>query len=131
MWRIWDFLDAPFHCTKGIQEMRAQDLKNKIRKVLEMQPRKFLLNGIYFSPLYSDRLPEKIEELPQLGFNVSKTETESPEGSIISATISSPSGETLDLGSVLLDGKRVTVEKSLIPIDDLLAFIEENSPIEF
>lgn len=89
------------------------------------------MNSIYFSPLYADRLPEKAEELTELGFHISRTETEAPEGSVISAKIQSPSGDVLNLGSILLDGKKLTVKNALVTIDELLSFIEENSPIEF
>ena len=111
--------------------MNAANLRNKIRKILDMNADKALINNIYFSPTYADRLAEKVPELNQLGFNLSKTETETAQGTIVTGTLTAPSGEKLDLGSLLYDGKYVRVQKSLMMLDTLLNFIEENVPQDF
>jgi hypothetical protein len=111
--------------------MNAADLRSKIHKILDMNAEKALINNIYFSPIYADRLAEKVPELNQLGFNLSKTETEAAQGTIVTGSLAAPSGEKLDLGSLLYDGKSVRVQKSLITVDTLLNFIEDNVPQEF
>lgn len=111
--------------------MNAKDLRNKVRKILDMNAEKALINNVYFSPTYADRLAEKVPELNQLGFNLSKTETETAQGTIVTGTLAAPHGEKLALGSLLYDGKAVSVQKSLITLDTLLNFIEENVPQDF
>jgi len=111
--------------------MTATELITKTRKILDLTKDKSLVNNTYFNPIFADRLAEKVPELKKTGFNFSKTETESAKGTIISAKVVAPTGEELDLGSLLLDGKQVIVQRSLTLPDNLLNFIEENIPVEF
>ena len=111
--------------------MTPSELITKTRKIIDLTKDKSLVNNNYFNPIFADRLAEKIPELKELGFNFSKTETETGKGTVISAKVVAPNGEELDLGSLLLDGKQVIVQKTLILPDRLLNFIEENSPAEF
>lgn len=111
--------------------MLPTGLSSKLRKIIDMTSDKALIDGTYFSPLFTDRLADKVPELRELNFNLSKTETESDEGTVISGLIVAPNQEKLSLGSVLLDGKTLVVQKSLITPDKLISFIEDNVPQEF
>ena len=111
--------------------MTPSELITKTRKIIDLTKDKSLVNNNYFNPIFADRLAEKVPELKELGFNFSKTETETGKGTVISAKVVAPNGEELDLGSLLLDGKQVIVQRSLTLPDNLLNFLEENSPTEF
>lgn len=111
--------------------MTPPELITKARKIIELTKDKSLVNNNYFNPIFADRFAEKVPELKDVGFNFSKTETESAEGTIISGKVVAPNGEELDLGSLLLDGKKVIVQRSLTLPDSLLSFIEEALPTEF
>lgn len=102
------------------------NLISKIRKIIELSKDKAIINNAYFNPAYADRLMDKAHELKEYGFNASKTETESHEGTIISGILTAPNMEELSLGSILLDGKSLVVKKSLVPVDNLINFIEDN-----
>jgi len=105
--------------------MPSTQLGIKVQKIIEMNKDKALMQGAYFSPLFTDRLADKVQDLRSLGFNLMKTETESSEGTVISGKIIGPTSEELNLGSVLLDGKDVVVKNTLVPIEKLINFIEE------
>ena len=107
--------------------MPSTQLGIKVQKIIEMNKDKALLQGAYFSPLFTDRLADKVQDLRTLGFNMVKTETESAEGTVISGKIISPSNEELHLGSVLLDGKNVVVKNTLVPVEKVISFIEEQA----
>ena len=62
-------------------------------------------------------------ELRDLNVSISKTETETNIGSIVSAIVRTPTGE-YELGSVLLDGEDVRVYKPLSTIDDFIDFLK-------
>lgn len=111
--------------------MIPSELITKARKIIDLTKDKSLVNNTYFNPIFADRFAEKVPELKEIGFNFSKTETESGEGTIISANVVAPTGEELDLGSLLLDGKTVVVQRSLTLPDTLLNFVEEALPQEF
>jgi len=111
--------------------MRSEDLINKIKKILDMSSDKALINNTYVSPTYADRIAYKVEELNELGFNLTKTETETSEGTIVTGRIAAPTGNRLELGSLLYDGKSVKVQKSLVTVDAFLTFIEDNIPKQF
>jgi len=107
--------------------MAATQLGIKVQKIIEMNKNKAIIQGAYFSPLFTDRLADKVQDLRSLGFNLIKTETESSEGTVISGKIISPKNEELNLGSVLLDGKDVVVKNTLVPVDKVISFIEEQA----
>ena len=107
--------------------MPSTQLGIKVQKVIEMNKDKAIIQGAYFSPFFVDRLADKIQDLRSLGFNCIKTETESSEGTVISGKIISPSNEELHLGSVLLDGKNVVVKNTLVPVEKVISFIEEQA----
>ena len=111
--------------------MLPTELITKARKIIELTKDKSLVNNTYFNPIFADRLAEKVPELKDTGFNFSKTETESGKGTVISAKVVAPNGEELDLGTLLLDGKNVIVQRTLTLPDTLLNFIEEALPQEF
>ena len=106
--------------------MLPTELITKARKIIELTKDKSLVNNTYFNPIFADRLAEKVPELRELGFNFSKTETESGKAKVVA-----PNGEELDLGTLLLDGKNVIVQRTLTLPDTLLNFIEEALPQEF
>lgn len=107
------------------------EVKTKTQKIIEMMRDKAIVQDVYFNPMFVDRLADKVPELRTLNFNLSKTETESEDGTVIAGKVVAPTGGELNLGSVLLDGKNVIVQKSLVPIDKFLNFIEENTPEQF
>jgi len=111
--------------------MIPTELITKARKIIDLTKDKSLVNNTYFNPIFADQMAKKIPELKDTGFNFSKTETESSEGTVISANVIAPNGEELDLGSLLLDGKKVIVQRSLTLPDTLLSFIEDALPQEF
>ena len=111
--------------------MTPQNVASKVRKVIDMSKEKAILNNAYINPLFISTLATKVPELEQLGFNMSTTETESAEGRLISALIKAPDDTKLNIGSILLDGKQLTVQNTLVLPDDLINFIVENVPKEF
>lgn len=111
--------------------MLPHELGSKVRKIIDAFRDKSIINNTYFNPAFADRLGNKVEELRELGFNLAKTETESNEGTVISGLLITPSGERLELGSILLDGKSIVVKKAMVTVDDLVNFITESVPKEF
>lgn len=108
-------------------KMTLGQVLNRVRKLVDLAKDKAVINNAYFNPNYAERLFEKIPELKSLGFRSETTETESEDGKIISAKILSPMGNELDLGSLLLTGKEVVVQRSLQTLDDIIEFIEEEA----
>ena len=82
-----------------------------------------IINNVYLNPLFADLLIDKIPELKELGVTVSKTETETDRGRIVSSTINTQKDE-YDLGSVLLDGENVRLLKPLSTGDELIDFLK-------
>lgn len=106
--------------------MVPSELMMKVKKIFDVLDTKLLINNTYINPFHIDRISDKIPELQQAGFDLSKTETESKEGNVVSAHMRSPSGQELDLGSVILTGKEIKIQKSLLTVDDFVRFVEDN-----
>jgi hypothetical protein len=111
--------------------MNTMQLGTTVRKIIELLDEKSLIKDTYFNPMFSTDLANKIPELEQSGFKISQTETESEEGTTISASIIGPNNEELNLGTVLLDGENIIVKNSLVVPNDLISFIESNSLDQF
>lgn len=110
--------------------MTLGQLVNRVRKLIELSKDSSTFQGAYFNPAYAERLFDKVKELKTLGFTSSVTETETNDGKVVSGIITAPSGNELDLGSLLLTGKEVVVQNSLETIDDVIAFIQEEGSQE-
>jgi len=106
--------------------MVPHELGLKIEKIINILSDQFKVEDVYFNPIAIDRLSDRVPELKEMGFILNKTETETERGSIIGGQIEAPNGEDLSLGSVLLDGKKVKVQKSLVTIDHLINFIKDS-----
>jgi hypothetical protein len=110
--------------------MIPQELGTKVRKIVTTSDRS-LINNVYVSPLFVDDLMNSVEELEQIGITSTKTETESSDGTVVSADLQSKTGVSLPLGSVLLDGRDVIIQSSLVTIDELVNYIENQAPEVF
>ena len=104
-------------------KLDTEQLAAKTRKIIEMNAGQSTVNNVYFNPLFANKLSSKVPELKELGFELHKTESETVQGDVVSATITSPRGDSLSLGTILLDGKKVSIEKDLVTIDKLLEFL--------
>jgi len=106
--------------------MGPEELAKKTDKVIELNSRDAIINEVYFNPLFANDLSLKIPELDESNVNLSQTETETEDGSLVSATVLTPT-KKLNLGSVLLDGKTVVVKQDLVTVERFIEFIEKRS----
>lgn len=107
--------------------MDPEEITRKLQKIIKMNRDEAMLKSVYLNPLYVKELARKVPELKELGFKLSQTETETNQGSLVSATIMAPTGSRLRLGSILLDGKDLRIQRTLQTIDDLSEFILQES----
>lgn len=105
--------------------MTANELVAKVKKIVNMYGNDSKIEGVYFNPMFASDLYSRIPELKKLGFKIYENSVESAEGTVISGTIKSPFGATLSLGTVILDGIDVSVQKSLVSVDKVYAFIRD------
>lgn len=96
---------------------------NKVGKIIKMNKADAVVNQVYFNPMFTNDLVRKTEELTEHGFMLAQTETESEEGTVVAGKIQAPEGMVLDLGSVLLDGKTIRINRDLTSVSDLVKFI--------
>ena len=111
--------------------MTPQELGTKTRKIITTFGDQALINSVYFNPMFATKLMDRVDELKKIGIHTSKTETESAEGRIISAMMSSTQMEDLSLGSILLDGKDLVIQNTLVLLDELISYIESSAPEVF
>ena len=107
--------------------MTPEQLAVTVGKVIDLSKDDAVLNMVYFNPAFTNQLSRKAPDLNNLGFRLSQTETETKVGTLISAAIIAPNGSTLDLGSVLLDGKQLVIEDALTTIHKLTKFIVQEA----
>ena len=104
-------------------DMLPEQVVSKVEKVIQLGRDEFILNNVYINPAFADDIYRKVPELRDLNVSISKTETETNIGSIISAVVRTLKGE-YELGSVLLDGENVRVYKPLSTIDGFIDFLK-------
>lgn len=107
--------------------MTANELVTKVKKIITMYADDAKLQNVYFNPMFATDLYNRVPELKKLGFRFYENAIESDEGKIISGTIKSPDGQSLALGTVVLNGKNIEVQKSLVTIDKLCGFIKDGA----
>ena len=108
--------------------MTPEDLSNKVRKVIEMQKDDAVLKDVYFNPLFASKLKLKVPELKDAKLFITTTGTDDERGELKSAQIrSTMSGEKLNLGSVLLDGKAVHISRRLVTVDSLVEWVADEA----
>ena len=105
-------------------ESVEKPLFNLAKKVIQMNKELFILEKVYFNPVYIEEFYTKLKDLKEDGYTYRKSEVESKQGTIIDSYITSPNDEELDLGSVLLDGEVVKVVKPLVRVDKLVSFFK-------
>ena len=98
------------------------DIANKAKKVIEMYRDTYLYNNVYFNPAFLSDFFSQVPELEEAGINAITTEADTEEGNIISGMLKSRDRD-LDLGSVVLDGAAVYVDRDLQPVNRMLEFI--------
>lgn len=108
--------------------MTGLELANTVGKLIDTMPHESLVSGVYFNPMFSMELEQRVEELVQFGFRFVEKETEGDRGRMYSSKImSTVDGNSLDLGTLLLDGKNIVIVDKLVPVEVLLEFIRNNS----
>jgi pyruvate/2-oxoacid:ferredoxin oxidoreductase alpha subunit len=107
--------------------MIPRALAEKTKRMIEVNDDVATLQGVYFNPTFAQKLKEKVPELERAGIVISQTTVDSQVGQVIEAGVKASNGVYLDLGSVTLDGKNVTVKDNLATIDTLVSFVEKNS----
>ena len=103
--------------------MTPKEISTKTKKVINMHKDIYIINQAYLNPMYASELYKQVPELEKAGIKVSTTETETKNGSTIEAVMFSKARK-MSLGSVLLDGENVVVEKDLSSINGVIKFIE-------
>lgn len=108
--------------------MTPEDLSNKVRKVIEMSKDDAVLKDVYFNPLFAVKLKTKVPELKEAKLFITTTGTEDERGELKSSQIKSAmSGDVLKLGSVLLNGKDVKINRRLMTVDTLVEWIADEA----
>jgi len=107
--------------------MTANELVTKIKKVMNMYSADSKLQNAYFNPMFATDLYNRVPELKKLGFKIYENSVESDAGTLISGTIKSPDKQSLALGTVILNGKNIEVQKSLVTLDKVYAFIRDGA----
>ena len=105
------------------EELTREQTATKVSKIIKMNNADAVVNQVYFNPIFTNDLVRKTPELTGHGFILAQTETESEEGTVVAGKVQAPDGTILDLGSVLLDGKTVRINRDLTAVSDLVKFI--------
>jgi hypothetical protein len=103
--------------------LTPKEIATKTEKVITMHREDAIYNKYYFNPKYLSELYKLVPELQEGGIKVQVTETETPDATLIHASIIKDSHK-LDLGTIKLDGETSSVVKKLSTIDSLTQFIE-------
>jgi len=104
--------------------MTPYDISVKVKRVIQMNGDAYVLNNVYFNPYFLRDLLSKVPELAKAGIEGTTTETETDSGTLISSKLFvKKTGESLDLGSVFLDGENVSVKNRLSSVDSIVRFI--------
>lgn len=107
--------------------MIPRALAEKTKRMIEINNEISVLKGVYFNPAFTNKLNEKVPELASAGFIITQTNVDSSQGQTIEAKAQASNGVVLDLGSVILDGKDVTVQGNLATVDTLVSFVQQNA----
>ncbi len=110
------------------EQLTIEQTAVKAEKIVKMNESQAVVNQVYFNPMFTNELANKVEELTTHGFILAQTETESKEGTVVAGKIQAPDGTILDLGSIVLDGKTVRINRSLTPVSYLVEFIKASAP---
>jgi hypothetical protein len=104
--------------------LTAQQLAQKVRKVLEINRDKSLIDNTYINPIFLKDIDKKVPELQEHGFYFTVDEESVPEGHAFSASIRHYLGSSLDLGKIVLDGRDRIIKKALVTVTDLMEFLQ-------
>jgi hypothetical protein len=103
--------------------LTIKQVAQKTKKILMMNRDLSLIDNVYINPAWAKNLSTKVPELEENGFYITVIESTVPEGKSFMGKIRHYAGSELQLGSVVLDGKKVVVDESLIDIEDLMGFL--------
>lgn len=101
-------------------------LSRLVSDTIRMRREDAVFRGVHFFPPFAEELFDIIDELYGEGFRLSVDEGKTSEGYQVSGRIWAPDGEKLDLGAVLMTGKDVKVVRGLVPIHQLVHFVDRH-----
>lgn len=107
--------------------MIPRALADRVKRMIEVNDEEAVLKGVYFNPLFTNNLKDKVPELEEAGIIFQQTSVASSMGQIVEAAVQASNGVSLDLGAVTLNGIDVSVTKSLATIETVINFVRENA----
>lgn len=102
------------------------ELADLLSKVIRLNRADSTINGIFFNPVFAERMPELLPVLEDAGFKFGNESDMSSGENLVAGWLESPDGNILDLGMVVLTGRGEIEPEGLVRITELLGFVEEH-----
>ncbi len=102
------------------------ELADLLGKVIRLNRADSTINGIFFNPLFAERMPDLLPSLSEAGFSFGTSEHELFDANIVAARLEAPNGKSLDLGEVAVTPEGDIEPSGLVRITRLLGFVSEN-----